>query len=133
MLNEETLAASCDGMGSCDEAVVQSCFPYSCNAAETACRTACSGDVDCAADAYCMSNVCLAKQARGATCSGANQCMSGHCVDGRCCESACGGTCRACSQGKTGQAHGTCAPIPNNQDPDGECLLSCNGNGACQL
>ena len=29
--------------------------------------------------------------------------------------------------------NGTCTFIPNNQDPQNECLLSCNGNGACPL
>jgi hypothetical protein len=132
-LNEETLAASCDGMGTCDAPVVQSCFPYACNAAATACNGACTGDGDCATDGYCLSNACLPRKTQGASCSAANQCLSGHCVDGRCCESSCGGTCRACSQAKTGQPNGACAFIPNNQDPDNECLLSCNGTGACQL
>src|SRR5438552_2118394 len=80
-------------------------------------------------------------EANGQTCAGASQCTSTHCVDGVCCDMACDGTCEACSAVKTGGTDGTCAPIPEGMDPDGECPDqgpcgldgSCDGSGACQF
>jgi hypothetical protein len=79
----------------------------------------------------------------GAACSVGGECVSGNCVDGVCCASACNTACRACSNAKTGQADGTCAPIPSGQDSDSECPNDgaascdrdgfCDGAGACRL
>lgn len=62
-----------------------------------------------------------------------HECATGHCSEGVCCESQCGGTCEACAKRQTGQPDGTCAPIPDRQDPDDECSagFGCNGAGAC--
>ncbi len=77
----------------------------------------------------------------GQSCTADFQCTSTHCVDGVCCDMACDGTCEACSAVKTGGTDGTCAPIPEGMDPDGECPDqgpcgldgSCDGSGACQF
>ncbi len=82
----------------------------------------------------------------GAACTSAADC-GGPCVAGFCCNNACGGTCRACSNAKTGAANGTCANVKNGTDPDNECAAAtctvtsgsatrtpkqtCNGAGAC--
>ncbi len=50
-----------------------------------------------------------------------NKCASTYCVDGYCCNSECGGKCMACSNALTGVLSGTCAPIINGTDPEGEC------------
>jgi len=63
-----------------------------------------------------------------------NTCASSQCWDGFCCNVSCNGLCEACSAAKSGGPNGTCAPVPNNQDPDAECPGSqtCDGSGACQ-
>jgi len=59
----------------------------------------------------------------GSACSSAATCSTGFCVDGFCCDSACGGNhvppgattagdCHGCAARFTGQADGTCAPLP---------------------
>jgi len=69
----------------------------------------------------------------GQPCSTNNECFSQACIDLVCCENACLGTCRACSNTKTNQPNGTCAPIASNSDPDNECvgLTVCDGVGSC--
>lgn len=64
----------------------------------------------------------------GAACTEALPCASGFCVDGVCCETACDGACEACD----GAVDGSCAPIARGADPDNECALTCDGEGACQ-
>jgi hypothetical protein len=89
---------------------------------------------DCPGNSGCNAGVCLPLAQGGACQSVAGECATGFCTDGVCCNTACGGLCEACSGAKTGAANGTCAFIPNNQDPDIECTasLACNGGGQCQ-
>src|SRR5690606_34224276 len=99
-------------------------------------RLTCQNDSHCIATHYCgPANLCLPRAADGQPCTAANQCLSGFCPsdDLICCASACSGECEACVGTKNGGADGTCGNVPGGQDPDNECLLSCNGNGACSL
>jgi hypothetical protein len=61
-------------------------------------------------------------------------CKSNFCADGVCCDKACEGTCEACTMALTGQATGTCAPIPTG-DPEDECATGdgseCANTGEC--
>jgi hypothetical protein len=93
----------------------------------------CGQHGDCESGKYCSGGVCTASKPDGDACSEGATCDSGHCVDGVCCDSVCSSTCVACKGTKTGGASGACLPIPANQDPDNECLLSCNGQGSCQV
>jgi len=51
-----TAPASCDGMGACPAVVTTPCSPYTC--ADTACRTACTQDSDCAMGFTCTNGMC---------------------------------------------------------------------------
>jgi hypothetical protein len=129
-------ASSCDGDGTCVPSNPVACAPYACDSAGSACLTTCTTNVDCDASSYCnTSGACVAKKALGDGCGDAGECQSGFCPgdDGVCCDMACSGTCSACLASKTGGTNGSCGFIPNGQDPDNECLLSCGGNGACSL
>jgi hypothetical protein len=129
--NEQTAAANCDGLGSCDAGVVTSCGNYVCNAGQTACLTTCANHTDCTTSSYCTSNTCVTKKPNGLACALGVECQSDFCVDNVCCDTACdgnGGLCRACDLGGT---VGACTFVPDGQDPDNDCTLSCNGSGAC--
>ncbi|HVO20608.1 MAG TPA: hypothetical protein VMU15_15220, partial [Anaeromyxobacter sp.] len=101
-----TLAASCDGAGSCPAPSTVACTPYVCGA--TACLTGCGADLDCAAADYCSAGACKSRQPDGSSCSADDGCSSGHCADGLCCDTACGGQCEACN---LPASPGTCAPV----------------------
>jgi hypothetical protein len=124
---------ACDEGESCVEAT--DCASGFCDVNTCA---ACDGDEDCAAiaDSYCAAGACTPKKAAGEPCDGQNECLSGFCPgqDGVCCSSPCSGACVACAGAKTNLGQdGVCDDVKQNTDPDDECLLSCNGNGACQL
>jgi hypothetical protein len=95
----------------------------------------CGNDTHCdeAPNTFCADGACVPDLGEGEDCGGAAQCATGHCVDGVCCDSACVGECVGCHIWQTNSASGSCLPIPNNSDPNNECLLSCNGAGACQV
>ncbi len=122
-------SASCDGQGTCTLDVPTSCVPYACNNPGTACRTSCVNAGDCHAAYYCVGISCMARLNLGANCSTDNQCLSNACVDGRCCDGNCFGNCRACD---LAGSVGTCSLVVAGQDPDNECIGTCNGNGGCQ-
>jgi len=92
--------------------------------------------VSCGAGKVCSNKACVSDL--GQTCTTNANCASGSCVDGVCCNGTCG-TCMACSNAKTGQASGTCAPIKNGV-ADNRCTPAapcgndgtCNGAGACR-
>ncbi|MBI4956796.1 MAG: hypothetical protein HY908_32565 [Myxococcales bacterium] len=90
--------------------------------------TACAGTGTCDG-----AGSCSVKGPNGSPCTVGSQCTSNNCVDGVCCGSTCTGTCRACSQDKTGATDGTCADIPVGQDPDVECAppQTCDGDAGC--
>lgn len=75
----------------------------------------------------------------GDRCQGNADCKEGSCLHGFCCTADCSGTCQTCDS--TGA---TCIPVPNQQDPRGDCPMTdkslcgvsgagCNGSGACLL
>jgi hypothetical protein len=57
-------------------------------------------------------------KANGQTCAAGGDCKSGACTDGVCCESSCSGKCEACN---VPGSLGTCAAIPDGEDPASEC------------
>jgi outer membrane protein OmpA-like peptidoglycan-associated protein len=100
-----TLAADCDGAGTCPAPQQQACAPYACGA--VACLGGCGVDADCGAGNFCSAGLCAPTYAPGAACAADSQCAGGHCTDGVCCDSACGGQCEACNA----QGHlGACTP-----------------------
>jgi len=134
---------ACNGGGAC-LSTQTSCAPYVC-ASATDCRTTCTLDAHCAANAYCRTSdgTCQFDQPSGAPCTGASQCSSGVCTDGVCCATACTGLCQACSVAKKGSGvDGECGAIKDGSDPDAECTDQgsatcqndgqCNGAGACR-
>jgi alpha-tubulin suppressor-like RCC1 family protein len=119
-----TLAASCDGQGSCPAAQTVSCGAYGCGA--EACDGDCTVDADCASGAFCAAKVCVVKFPQGVACGSDAQCASGFCVDKVCCESACDGQCQACGETATKGACVTVAGAPRAG------RAACAGTGACQ-
>ena len=97
------------------------CAPYACGA--MACNTKCTGDAECAAEAYCSTNVCKPKLANGLACGGARECGSGFCVDGVCCNAACTGQCESCAEEK-----GSCVAIKGLPRAP---RMACSGDPAC--
>jgi hypothetical protein len=122
-----TGAGSCDAAGSCVTPPATRCPTGTC-ADAMMCAAPCTS-ASCPAGQFCASSgLCMALLSDGAACSEALPCASGFCVDGVCCEAACDGACEACD----GAVDGTCAPIASGADPDNECALACDGDGACQ-
>jgi hypothetical protein len=142
-----TAVPRCNGMGKCNASAPVTCANnFACK--NRVCTTACAANTDCAPGFDCdlSDGKCKVLLASGATCSpslGGKDCKSGHCIDGVCCDTACTGTCNACSQTKTGQRNGLCAPVRANTDPDEECTAeaptscgktgTCDGQSACRL
>jgi hypothetical protein len=132
-------AGTCDGAQTCQVPAPNVCAPNICVA--TGCSQTCTTNNDCVGSTYCAGTMCAAKKAQGSTCANAAECASNYCVDGYCCDGVCNGTCNACSNGKTGQANGHCAPIPVGFDPDMECTQgptcgldgTCNGSNGCRI
>jgi hypothetical protein len=139
-------ASACDGQGACVAGKAVDCTPYVCDSTTgaPACRTDCrAGGADCAAPAVCNNSSCgvKPKQANGAGCVAAADCMSGFCADGVCCAAACTGACVSCNQAG---AEGMCKPLPAGKpDPHAVCKVAgaascgqnglCDGAGACSL
>jgi hypothetical protein len=84
----ETLAANCDGNGSCPTLQTMSCGAFICSGA--ACKTSCQTASDCAAGAtadYCQGGQCYAKQVNGVSCTATAQCQSNCCCSTGLCAS----------------------------------------------
>ncbi|HEY0712949.1 MAG TPA: hypothetical protein VGF45_09770 [Polyangia bacterium] len=134
-----TAVPRCNGMGKCIASAPTTC-PNNFTCKNRVCTTACATNTDCAPGFDCdlSDGKCKVLLASGATCNaslGGKDCKSGHCIDGVCCDTACTGTCNACTQAKTGQRNGLCAPVRAGTDPDEECLAeaptSCGKTGVC--
>jgi len=105
-----TLAAFCDGAGSCPPATVEPC-PKGASCVGALCSgtaDSCISDGDCNSTQYCAGGVCVAKLPNGISCNTAAECRSGTCVDGFCCSKACTGQCEACN---AKGSEGTCVPV----------------------
>jgi len=132
-----TLAARCDGVGSCVPGANQSCTPYACGA--TSCLTTCATGADCSGGNVCAGNSC-GKLPLGASCTAGSDCASTICAQGACCQTACTGLCMSCAL--TGTA-GTCSTVPAGSDPLSQCADQgaatcgtdgmCDGAGGCRL
>ncbi len=129
------VCAPCENGKSCDD--TNDCASGFCD--DGTCAPCSPGGTDCEASSYCEGGTCVDKLDDGATCSDAAQCLSGFCPgqDGVCCTSACDGSCESCAAAKNGGAgNGTCAVVPGDTDPDGECSANpatcraggCNGS-----
>ncbi len=134
---QETTAGMCDGSGTCVNGTTNSCDPYVCNTANTACRQNCSSDGHCVTGFYCDNGACSPKKINGVACAANNECLNGKCnlQDGVCCNSDCTGSCEACVTAKTGLPNGLCAAVSGNTDPDNECATepanTCGTTGNC--
>ena len=121
----------CNGSGTCNPATVTNCGNYVC-ASSTACRTDCTAESHCAnSTLYCTGNAstpgtCVAKNANGTPCGGADECTSGACVDGVCCASGGCPTCQACNV----NGQGTCAVL-GGSTPEAEPHGRCPDGGQC--
>jgi hypothetical protein len=134
----EYAASTCDGAGMCRPGSSRSCAPGVCTG--SSCATSCAGQPDCQTGFFCDAGKCVIRRAQGASCTMALQCGSGQCVDGFCCDTACIQSCYACNV--SGKA-GTCTPVPDGLDPQGECTAEapatcgraggCSGKGSCRL
>jgi hypothetical protein len=130
--NTASLAAYCDGAGTCPASQTQPCAPFLCGPTE--CAGNCKTDDDCASTARCAGGVCVTKSPDGTPCSTGDTCASHECVDGVCCHTDCKGQCEACDE--PGQA-GTCVPVsgvPRGNRAacagSGDCVGSCDGQNA---
>jgi hypothetical protein len=125
---QQTAQKTCDGAGSCAVGgATMACTPYTCGA--SACNTTCTTSSQCAANFFCISNVCQ-KKPDGNACGGDAECAGGHCADGVCCNTPCTGTCVACN---LAGSIGTCSNVPSGNTDTGTCASPkvCSGSGAC--
>ena len=158
---EENGGSVCNGEGDCVECVDDGqcvgfdtcnvaswtcgCVPLDCNELGLSCGSGsdgCGGGLNCdnsikdldetAVDCGGNTATCGARCGNGRACSVNGDCTSGQCADGVCCDRACDGVCESCIASKSGGTNGVCAPVPNGDDPDGECGgVSCDGAGSC--
>jgi len=126
------------GLCSPDGTTIQNAAPDGTACGGMPCMACTAGVCDvCKGDYYCNVDKCspLKKLPVGAACADSVDCELGNCVDGVCCDGPCGGACNACSNEKTGQPNGTCAPVADGSDPDNDCAAPnpdvCVG-GKCQ-
>ncbi len=96
------------------------------NQTAPSCPTSCTSNSQCDPGANCTNGECVPNQGAGGPCTTNGQCGDGlTCVDGVCCTSSCTGGCQACN---VPGSVGICRPIPDGQDPAGECgAISCTG------
>jgi hypothetical protein len=131
----EGSASVCDGAGKCVECVSSSDCAANhpmkpiCDLEDHKCVSCSDGikngketDVDCGGPdcGACLGKPCDPKHG----CGNHTFCAT---PENICCSTACDGKCEACSEAKTGEPNGTCAPIPYGMDPDDECT----GLGSC--
>ncbi len=127
-----TLAAQCNGSGSCPDLQSQDCQTFDCNPSENVCDGPCATDPSaCATGEYCSAGICVPLADDGAACGNDDQCESGNCVDGFCCSTACDAQCAACDvPGSEGTCRATTGTVRGGRDACagvGACGASCNG------
>jgi len=125
-----TLAAACDGLGSCAAPDTLTCPSGLCED-PVMCLGPCAGDAECPGARFCEAGACLDDRGDGEGCGRDDECASGLCIDGVCCSGACDGTCESCA---VAGSEGTCTPFGPGTDPDDECVdpLACDGASACE-
>ncbi|MBL8717532.1 MAG: hypothetical protein JNL79_16215, partial [Myxococcales bacterium] len=122
------LEATCDGAGAC-AAPSTSCGAYACDDEAKACKLACAGDTDCAADHRCRDGAC-----RPATtvCSSdgvgtvAKDGTTASCAPYRCKGGECGKACGAtddCAPGHACGPTGVCESVTSPSVAEGGCQL----------
>jgi hypothetical protein len=120
-----SLAARCDGSGSCPPSQTQSCDPYLCHFSGSVCIGSCGGIADCFPGNFCFAGQCIPlrengescnfnadcasnfcdlgtcrpKRENGQACSSEDQCASGFCVVNVCCSTPCAGAGKLCTGG----------------------------------
>jgi hypothetical protein len=93
----------------CGDADCQSCTAGKCG--------------ECSPGYGCEGTTCspLKELDDGEPCTQNTDCLHEFCVDGVCCENDCGGTCKACSNAKTGAPNGVCVDMKAGDDFEDEC------------
>ena len=123
------LPDKCDGAGTCADAGVQSCVPYTCDSAASHCRASCTTDAQCAPGFRCEVSTGLCLAAFGQPCVSDAGCFGHACCSNVCRDltsdpNDCGGCSLVCTN-----PHGTIACTGSNCAPG--CASgwgSCDGN-----
>ena len=132
-----TADGTCTVLGAGNAGQNPPCSPYVCDGVSGSCPTSCTGDAQCAANAYCGGDAsCRARRAQGQSCNltadclvaGCRECASGNCVDAYCCNSACNGACDVCNS-----TPGTCTNVAQGAAGNPPCSpYVCTGSsGSC--
>jgi hypothetical protein len=115
----------CDGNGGCAPAVSM-CSDYACNEMTGACRTSCSGPLECQLGKYCnVGSQCVDKKVDGVACGTDDECRGNHCAiptgapTGFCCNTKCDAPFTCNQSGSVGQCQ-----CPN---------VKCGAGVACQV
>ncbi len=124
-----TTAATCDGLGACQEGESAPCPDGRCHATTGRCLDSCVAG--CSAEERCLAGACRPKLDQGQPCALPADCLGGHCVEGLCCDQACSEPCRSC---RVGGREGSCQPWPDGTDPRRSCPICqvCDGQGGCR-
>ena len=132
----------CDGKGlidSCKDQGTVPCLLYVCDTGNGLCKTSCTIDQDCAANAKCLisggQTVGVCKLKDGQTCNGGSECFTNNCANNVCCNDPCNRSCESCNQ--AGNV-GFCTAVgAGNPDPKGACATeskqSCGFDGLCGI
>jgi WD40 repeat protein len=129
--NVATLAASCDGKGTCGDAVTVACAPYKC--AGAACATSCATSADCAKGYECAAGACTKAIARCSSDGVAVVDPDGRrasCLPFRCRDASCLAKCATsddCAAGTLCDGSGACTTAPvvaAAEEDDGGCTYS---------
>ena len=133
MTGTATLAAGCNGAGSCPAVATAMCNPFICGT--TACLATCTSNSQCVTGAACVNGVCTPCGTGQTVCP--NACANlqtdpVHC--GSCTAAPCSGTCQAglCCTGATTNCNGTCVDLTSDDNHCGACsgsTASCVGGG----
>ena len=138
----QTLAATCDGAGSCPPVATKDCKLIKCDPSTTvnACLTSCSMDSQCVSSSFCEMMSCGGLKDAGTACTAHNQCKAGlKCVNDVCCGLPAGASacpvCQSCAApGKPAGSCNSLAAGPNGSCPAGDCLVAaCSANGTCAM
>jgi hypothetical protein len=103
--NKATRAQTCDGLGSCPAAIVDTCA-YGCNG-----------------------TVCATAKPQGTVCASTAECATGlSCADGYCCNNTCTASCQACN---VAGSLGACTTLVSGEAPHAG-HTACSGSSPCK-